>query len=145
MNRRVQRLFNVGVQRPASEFPERADACLCDNCGRDISKRRHPPRAHCGKKWLTGAAEWDHFDPWERRHRIGATLGLSVLSMTLSSLFATVVYFALKAIGLEAKVFALTIALLPGTLVIVHFALEVAASMWRTRIGFSQWKNRDTG
>ena len=58
---------------PASGFPERADAYICDKCARDVTKyfRLRPSHSwtpmgparfvcRCGQCYLTGAIEWDH-------------------------------------------------------------------------------------
>jgi hypothetical protein len=39
----------------------------------------------CGKKYLTGATEWDHFRHWEGSRGIRYTLGLGVLFPTILS------------------------------------------------------------
>ena len=71
------------VTLPASSFTDRADAYVCDKCGRDIAKHFRPGQSHawgpmgreryrclCGQKYLPGATEWDHLGDRERSRRI---------------------------------------------------------------------------
>ena len=91
----------------------------------------------CGKKWLSGAVEWDHLGDWERKRRIRDTVLLSVLFSVASSVMAAVVYLAMHTIGIGRGVFsvAAVIAVLPAVLIIVPFVFQVAASVLRTRTG----------
>ena len=136
------------MQLPASAFPEPAATYICDNCGRDITKRLHPGRAHCwqamgpqryvclcGKKWLSGAVEWNHLGDWERERRIRDTLALGALSSVASFLIVALAYLAAHATGMIVGVsfIAIVIVILPAVLIIVPFVFQVGASMWRTR------------
>src|SRR5580765_349053 len=80
------------VTLPASAFPDRADAYICDKCGRDITEHFRPCTSHswepmgpekyeclCGQEYLTGAWEWDHLGYRERRQRVKSTLMFGVL------------------------------------------------------------------
>ena len=89
----------------------------------------------CGRKWLSGKVEWDHLGDWERKRRLGETLLLSVLSSVASAATASVIYFALHAIGIGGGAFltAIVIAVLPAVLIILPFVFHVAASILRTR------------
>jgi len=95
----------TNTQLPASAFPEPAEVYICDNCGRDIT--RHLPRQQspssraigpqryacaCGQGWLTGLAEWDHMEGWERRNQIRGTVLLSIIL----SVLATLTYLVLR-------------------------------------------------
>lgn len=68
---------------PASRFPDPAEVYFCDNCGRDLTKNLYHDRApvwqplrpiwyvcRCGRKYLSGAAEWDDLATRERKQRI---------------------------------------------------------------------------
>jgi hypothetical protein len=136
---------------PASAFPDRADVYVCDKCGRDITKHFRPGQAHvwapmgderhrclCGKTYLTGATEWDHFGDWERNRRIRDTLGLGALFSVMSSIPGLLAYLVVRFVfGLRegALVVGLIIAFLPFSLMQIGFWPGVVASMWRTRIG----------
>jgi len=138
------------ITRPASDFPERANVYVCDNCGRDITRHFRPGQAHvwrpmgpqryqcfCGKKYLTGAAEWDHLGCWERSSRIRYTLGMGVVFSAMLSVVGFPVYLALKfAFGLKAGAIGtgLVITAFPFCLMQLGFWPSVFASMWRTRI-----------
>lgn len=143
----------VPAQLPASAFPDRADVYVCDNCGRNITKHLHPGRAHCSgqamgpqryvcrcaQKWLTGAAEWDHFDPRIMRWRVEEIVGLSVLFSVGSLIVSIPVYFALRDIGIgkAALIVAVAITALPSALIVASFSIQLLASSWRTRF---RWK-----
>ncbi len=112
--RSVQSLFSTGVRLPASAYPEPADAYVCDDCGREITKHLRPGTAHCwqamgprwyvcdcGRKWLSGAVEWDHLGYWERKRRIRDTLHLSALFSIVSLLIVLLVYLALQVTGIS--------------------------------------------
>jgi hypothetical protein len=139
------------VKLPASAFPNRADAYMCDKCGRDITKYFRPGRAHvwapmgperfqcrCGQKYLTGAAEWDHLGDWERSRRVRGTFGLGILFSIILSIVGLPVYLVLHFIfglGKGALIAGLAIATFPFFLVQITFWPGVVASMWRTRFG----------
>jgi hypothetical protein len=138
------------ITRPASDFPERANIYVCDNCGTDITKHFRPGQSHvwrpmgperyqclCGKKYLTGAAEWDDFSRWERSGRIRYTLGMGLTFSTMISVLGLMVYLVLKfAFGVRAGAVGtgLIITALPFCLMQFAFWPSVFASMWRTRI-----------
>ena len=79
----LQLLNLSGKQLPASSFPERADAYVCDKCGRDVTPYLRRGRADlqpllgpamfrcdCGEEYLSASVEWDHLGPSEREKRI---------------------------------------------------------------------------
>jgi hypothetical protein len=86
-------------QLRASEFPEPADASVCDKWGRDITVYLHRGHAHvrmplgpsryvcrCGRKYLSGTAEWDDLSDWDKRQRL-PDIGLAVIvSVALTAL-----------------------------------------------------------
>ena len=139
------------IKLPASEFPTRADVYTCDKCGWDITKHFHPVRAHvwaamgpdkyvcrCGEKYLTGATEWDYFSERERRKRVGDTFGLGLVFSAMISVLSVVVYLVLHFVfhrSREAFAIAFFITAFPFFLMVVPFGIEVAASVWRTRVG----------
>jgi hypothetical protein len=140
-----QSLDNSKTQLPASAFPKPADVYVCDDCGRDITRRFRPGRAPvwkpmgteifeclCGQKYLTGATEWDHLGDWERRRRLEQIFGLGILFSAFFLVPGLVVYFTLHR-PRTAFITAFCIAALPFSLMFVPFSLEVAASMWRMR------------
>jgi hypothetical protein len=85
--------------------------------------------------WLTDAAEWDHLGDWERNRRVEQSLLLGVFLWLVTSGLAAILYFALRWIGLGdgATIISVIFAFLPIVLILVPFALQVAASIWRTR------------
>lgn len=133
------------TQLPASSFPTLADIYVCDKCGRDITRHFRRPVGHawstigpqryvcvCGEKWLTGAVEWDHLPSWDQRRRIQHTLMLSfvlVLWFLVPGVFVCVMF--------EFNRLAVALALLATMLVVLpigSLALDIAASVWRTRV-----------
>ena len=150
----MQTLFptvRTRLRRPASQFPERADVYFCDYCGRDITRHLHRPRTHCwrpvgpqryrcrcGQAWLSGMLEWDHFDARERKRRVHDLCWFAAVHSLLASLVAALVWWALVVTGshrLALRV-AMAIAATPALLILVPFAVEIAASIWRTRHPF---------
>jgi hypothetical protein len=139
------------VVLPGTAFPERADVYVCDKCGGDVTKHFHPRQSHswapmgpetficaCGQRYLTGATEWDHLGDWERSKRAGDTLGLGLLLSAVSSIFGAVGYLILHfAFGPQRAAFvaAMALAVLPFVLMQVTLWPDVAASIWRTRVG----------
>jgi len=137
------------VSLPASEFPKRADKYLCDYCGRDVSKRFRPGRPHsqapmgptrftcrCGKKYVSGAIEWDHLGDRERRRRIRETLLFGVFFSVMFSIPAGLIYLFFRfLLDLRRAGFlvACIVILLPFALMQATFWPAVVASMWRTR------------
>ncbi len=138
------------VELPASTFPNRADAYVCDRCGRDITRHFRAMQSHswapmgretyqcaCGREYRTGAKEWDHFGASEKRRRIGQTLGLGILLSAMFSCVGLLVYLLLHfafGLALGALVTGLVITGLPFTLMQAEFWPSVLASIWRTRI-----------
>ena len=134
---------------PASAFPEPADRYVCDDCGRDVTKHLHRSRAHewspmgpsyyqchCGRKYRTGATEWDYLGRFERRRRAGKTLFLSEMLLIPASFVGLIVYFLLY--GSEDRlIIALATASLPSLLINLYFWMRVSGSVWRTRFSRS--------
>ena len=136
---------------PASRFPEPAEVYFCDNCGRDVTKKLHHDRAplwqplrpiwhvcQCGRKHLSGAAEWDDLTTWERKQRI-RQLRIGFVLFALLMIPGTLAYFALT-LGSATLLAVLAIALIPSIVVarLLWFGLldvfEIIASVWRTRV-----------
>ena len=136
---------------PASRFPNRAEVYFCDNCGRDVTKNLHHDRAplwqplrpiwhvcQCGRKYLSGAAEWDDLTTWERKQRV-RQLGIGFVLFALLMIPGTLAYFALT-LGSATLLAVLAIALIPSIVVarLLWFCLldvfEIIASIWRTRV-----------
>ena len=136
------------TQLPASSFPERAEAYVCDQCGCDVTKHFCRSRAHvwspmgperfkctCGKSYLTGATEWDHLRHWGRRKRIGETIGIGIILSVISSIFAFLIYLFLHfifGVGRGALITATIITWLPFALLQIMFWPGVLASKFRT-------------
>jgi hypothetical protein len=140
------------VQRPASEFPERAEVYVCDICGRDITKQLPRDHAHasqilgapfytclCGQKYRTGLQEWDSMSPadhWNFLLRAvvpGSLMGLPLIGFIflVRSTYLHPGYLLLAICVVAAVpsfVFAIffTIAGLEG--------MDIFASLWRTRV-----------
>ena len=145
--------LNLNVRRvvalPASAFPQRADAYVCDQCRRDITKHLDPARAHvwspmgperyqcvCGQRYLTGAAEWDNLGERERRRRIRQTFGLGLFLSVMTSIPGLLAYLGLHfvlGVGAPARVIGVVITALPFFAMQLEFWPSVAASIWRTR------------
>jgi hypothetical protein len=139
------------VKIPASDFPNRADIYVCDQCGRDITKYLRRGHAHawepmgpvrykcvCGKKYLTGGKEWDHFSQFERSKRIRETTGIGILLSAISSILGFIVYLVLHLVfgfGRPAIIVATVITWFPFIFVQVGFWPKVFASILRTRFG----------
>lgn len=135
---------------PASRFPDPADLYFCDNCGRDLTKNLHRDRTpvwqplrplwyecQCGRKYLSGAAEWDDLTGWERSQRIRQLrIGFALFAFLVTPV--ALAYLALR-YGGAALVAVVGIALIPSVLVAkpLWFVLvdlcEIVASVWRTR------------
>jgi hypothetical protein len=138
---------------PATSFPERADRYVCDKCGRDVTKYFQPRQSHswtpmgptrfvcwCEQRYVTGAIEWDHLGPSERRRRISQTLGLGVLLSAMFSVVGILVYLVLRFLfDLREAGFFLAVFMAAGPFVLVQieFWPKVRASVWRTRVGNS--------
>jgi hypothetical protein len=148
----VRTLSHKTVSRlPASRFPDPAEVYFCDNCGRDLTKNLHQDRTPvwqplhpiwyvclCGRKYLSGAAEWDDLTTCEREQRIGQ-LAIGFVLFTLLVVPVTLAYFALRYGGV-ALLAIVGIALIPSILVAKPFGFvlldvyEIILSMWRTRV-----------
>jgi hypothetical protein len=138
---------------PASAFPSRADAYVCDKCERDITRHFRSGRAHvetpmgperfrcrCGQQYLTGAIEWDHLGDWERKQRVWGRFGIGVAFSAIFSFLGLLAYLFLHFIfelRKGALVTGLVITALPFFLIQITFWPGVMASMWRTRFGTS--------
>jgi hypothetical protein len=137
-------------QLPASRFPAPAELYFCDNCGRDLTKKLYHDRAPvwqplrpmwcvcpCGRKYLSGAAEWDDLTTWEREQRI-RQLRIGFVLFALLVVPVTLAYFALRYRG-AALLAVVGIALIPSILAAKPFGFilldvyEIVASLWRTR------------
>ncbi|MCU1309673.1 MAG: hypothetical protein JWO20_798 [Candidatus Angelobacter sp.] len=88
---------------------------------------------NCGQMYRTGAVEWDHLGNRERRRRLRDVLGLTLVFCTMISLPSGIVYLLLGR-SRVAMIIALFIVGLP-LLWPLDFALEIASSVWRTRVG----------
>jgi hypothetical protein len=137
---------------PASRFPDPAEVYFCDNCGRDLTKNPYHDRApvwqplrpiwygcQCGRKYLSGAAEWDDLATWERKQRIGQ-LWIGFVLLAILVIPVTLAYFALSHGGGAALLAVVGIALIPSILAAKPFGFalldvyEIIASIWRTRV-----------
>jgi hypothetical protein len=142
------------VTLPASAFPARADAYLCDKCKREITEHFRPRISHswepigrerfkctCGQEYLTGAQEWDHLGVGERRLRARDSLIQGAIFSAMAAIPSVFVYIFLHfAIGYREGALAtgLVISVLPFVLVQISFWSFVIASVWRSRIGNSR-------
>lgn len=130
---------------PASAFPEPALVYVCDGCGKDITRHLHRRRGPtwtpmgparytcaCGRRWLTGAVEWDYLGEWDRRHRVRSTLGCSAFLAIPSLLLGALLYLVLHG-WRWAAITATVVAALPLALSVLPGSIAVAASIWRTR------------
>lgn len=142
---------------PASRFPERASAYLCDKCGEDITERFYVRRGHastplgpptfycaCGERYLSGTREWDHLGPNEKRVSLRALAiaalfaGPFLISLTTVALGIRDHNRVLTIIGVVLSVITapFSIAAFPAVLVL----REIAGSLYRTRIARrSKW------
>ena len=93
-------------------------------------------QCQCGEKYLSGASEWDYLGEWERKRRIRQTLGIGTFLSLPFSMIGLVVHLALHH-SKGALIGGTVLAALPFLLVNVPFWLQVAASIWRTRVGSS--------
>lgn len=148
----VKTLSHKTISRlPASRFPDPAEVYFCDSCGRDLTKNLYPDRApvwqplrpiwcvcQCGRKYLSGAAEWDDLTNWERKQRI-RQLRIGFLLFAILVVPVTLAYFALSRGG-AALLAVVGIALIPSILVAKPFGFvlldvyEIITSIWRTRV-----------
>jgi len=144
--------LNTSHQKvPASQFPEPADTYVCDRCGRDITKYFYRGHAHaqqpigpirytcqCGQSYLSGKTEWDYLSNWAKRQRLMEFVLALILSAGFAG-FAILAYFAFAhrsavLLTLAFILLALSIPLLPLYQAILAIPVEIAASLWRTRI-----------
>lgn len=137
------------TQLPASAFPSYADVYVCDHCGRNITKHLRRTNGHtgtplgremyvcvCGRKYVTGAIEWDHLSEQERKRRIRQDFGLARFFSAILAIPGLLIYIVFHRArgGLSA---ALLITAFPFILLGLSY-LDVAASIWRTRIAGSE-------
>lgn len=136
------------VKLLASNFPNRADIYVCDQCGGDITKHFRPRHSHAslpigpehyrclrGKNCLTGTIEWGHLGDGEGSKRSGDAIGIGILLSAISSVFGLLSYLALhfaSGVGNAAVIAALLIGTLPFVLVQIGFWAKVFASILRT-------------
>jgi hypothetical protein len=139
------------MKLPASKFPERADAYVCDRCGRDITRKLHPGHAHvrqplgpprytcqCGEKYLTGAIEWDQLGPWQRQQWI-RDVGLAIIVLAVLIVLSVSGYVAVRRHSLLLTCLIVVVVLFSIPVwklfaAILSIPFEIAASLWRTRI-----------
>lgn len=136
------------TERLASEFPEPADAYLCDNCKRDITEQFFPGQSHswqpmspqrytcvCGRKYLTGSAEWAQLSDWERNRRISQTHGIGILLSIMLAVPAAIIHFlAVWLFHLKSTLLTLGVVIAAAFFLVEGFFwLAVAASKLRTR------------
>lgn len=138
-------------QLPASRFPEGAEFYFCDNCGQDLTKNFYRDRSSvwqplrpiwfkcaCGRKYLSGAAEWDDLSTWEQHQRT-RQLSIGFVLLAVLVIPVTLAYFALRYGGV-ALLAVVAIALIPSILVakplayVVLDLYEIVTSIWRTRL-----------
>jgi len=140
-----------GGSLPASRFPDRACAYLCDKGGEDVTERfaiRHghgsPPLGpatfycQCGERYLSGTREWDHLGSNEKRTSLGllGITGLFALPFVVSlTAIAVGIYAHNRAIIIAGAIIAVLTS--PFSVILVPCFLQVrdiAASIYRTRI-----------
>jgi hypothetical protein len=148
----MQTLNLNGTQLPASKFPERADAYICDKCGRDITPFLNPGRAHvwrllgpsryvcrCGQQYLSGEAEWDSLSTWERRNRLSQIVGFGIATAIPIAGFVFLIHAAIEHRSIALLIVS-GVAAGPLIIFIVLFTtvgldvMDLAASLWRTKI-----------
>jgi hypothetical protein len=92
----------------------------------------------CGEKYRTGATEWIHLGERERQKRIQETAAMGFLFSLLISILSVPAYLVLRFAfhrSREALAIGLLITTFPFFLIVLQLALDVAASVWRTRSG----------
>ena len=125
---------------------------VCDKCGRDVTEHLYRARAHvwrplgpakyvcaCGAEYVSGADEWENLSPWERRNRVGQTLGLgavlALILLTISALLRETLVHG----GIVLTILAI-LAAAPAVVSLAFFAataldaIEIAISIYRTRL-----------
>ena len=128
------------------------ESYLCDKCGKDITRHIHAGRAHvlrplgplrytcqCGQKYHSGAVEWDHLSDWEQQSRM-REVGLAIILLVGLALLSLLGYVAFRRRSLLlacvwAALALLSVPLWPLFVGILSLPFEIAASLWRTRIG----------
>ena len=138
-------------QLNASEFPEPADVYVCDKCDRDITSHLHRGHAHirqplgpsryvcaCGQSYPSGSAEWDDLSDWEKRRWL-ADVRLAVIVLVLLAVLSVLVHSEIVTrstalVALSVVAFVFLISLFPLFIAILAVPLQIAASLWRTRI-----------
>jgi hypothetical protein len=136
---------------PASQFPAPADTYVCDSCGSDLTVRLHQGRAHvrrplgptwftcaCGRKYISGATEWDNLGDWEKRQWLVDVGAAFVIALGLA-LVAFLAYFAgahrsVMLLSILGVVVLLLCPLFPLFYAMLAVPFEIIASIWRTRI-----------
>jgi hypothetical protein len=137
--------LNLSDQKPARGY-------ACDHCGRDLTKYLDRGHAHsfrilgppaficsCGQRFATGAQEWDYLDRYSRSNLLLMGPGLGAVAGLALIAFCSLVYFV--AARHSVVLFFLSVTALAPTAVFVPLAtagllqtMEIAASLWRTRI-----------
>ena len=143
--------FNLSprkTQLPASAFPERADIYVCDDCKKDITRHFSRGKAHswtpmgretytcaCGRRYQTGAVEWNHLSEWERTRRIRQAHVLGLLFSAMTAVAALILYvFSLTLFHWKgAALAAIVLTAVPFLLSVGIFWAGVGASKLRTR------------
>ena len=137
---------------PASMYPEHADEYVCDKCDEYITKHFYRGPAHagiplgparyrcqCGETYLSGFVEWDHLGSYHRRRRMGTILlPLALLTVPLL-IFLTLANLAFH--GSSGLWWAACMLVSIPTIVLLFMSaisslelIQIAASIWRTRV-----------
>lgn len=148
----MQRLDLNRTQLPASKFPDFADAYVCDKCGTDITEHLYRGRTPvwkplgparyiccCGEEYISGLVEWDDLGSVQKHVRSLQIIVLLLLLFLPLEGFMFLVRSTIERggpllVGLSGA------ALLPAVFLLLFFAsfllqgIEVAASLWRTRV-----------
>lgn len=141
-----------GAQRLRGQDVDTTIVDVCARCGRDLKAHIFVGRAHvrqplgspkyvcpCGQEYSSGKAEWDYLSQWEKRQWI-SEVGLTILVLIAVAIFAFLTRSAivhrqtlvLVCLGLAL---AFSVPLLPLVFAILEVPFEIAASLWRTRVG----------
>jgi len=151
----MERLNLTAKSLPASQFPEPAQNYLCDNCGRDITRHLHVGQAHlrrplgpvwytcrCGKKYISGAVEWDQLAEGERRAEISDIVLFTLISLLPAAIATAIVLYEVRihnnrelhvSLGIGAAVASFLLLWLFVVLVLVPL-FQIWASLVRTRL-----------
>ena len=152
---RMERLNLIAKSLPASQFPEPAESYICDSCGRDVTRHMHVGQAHvqqplgpiwytcrCGKKYISGAVEWDQLGDGERRNRICELVLFALISLPPAAIATAIVVYEVRihnnrelhvSLGIGAAVASFFLLWLFVILVLVP-GLQICASLVRTRL-----------